>query len=307
MNKIDETIANMITENNHLGGKTMENVYNTANDVLPENAAAAETADFYNEEGLLCCGVCGQPKEQFLPEDISASVRRVKDRMAIPCACGQVIAGEKNARDEARKHAEMVKKLRDKCFSTPAMRNSTFANDNGKNPKMVLVCNFVAHWEEILEKCLGVFIWGPPSTGKSFAAACVANALIEKGYSVIMTNLSEYMDLPIAEREARLDALASCDLLIIDDFGMERRTEFAYEQIFKVIDRRYQSRKPILITSNLTKEQLHHPENLEEERIFGRVRTMCPQLICFDGENMREASIPQAKAEMTKLLTGESV
>ena len=304
MKKIDETIVTMTTENNHLGGMTMKNNLNTANDVLPEHAAEPE--DFYNEEGLLCCGVCGQPKEQFLPEDMPASVRRVKDRMAIPCACGQAVINKNIARDEARKHKDKVRKQKDKCFSTPAMRNSIFANDNGRNPKMPFVYNFVARWEEILEKCLGVFIWGPPGTGKSFAAACVANALIEKGYSVIMTNLSEYMDLPIAEREARLDALASCDLLIIDDFGMERRTEFAYEQIFKVIDRRNQSRKPIFITSNLTEQQLYHPENLEEKRIFDRVLAMCSRLICFNGENMRKANRSQAKAEMTQILTGES-
>ena len=57
MKKIDETIATMTTENNHLGGMTMKNNLNTANDVLPEHAAEPE--DFYNEEGLLCCGVCG--------------------------------------------------------------------------------------------------------------------------------------------------------------------------------------------------------------------------------------------------------
>ena len=88
---------------------------------------------------------------------------------------------------------------------------------------------------------------------------------------------------------------------------MERRTEFADEQIFKVIDRRYQSRKPIFITSNLTEQQLYHPENLEEERIFDRVLAMCSRLIWFNGENMREANRPQAKAEMTQILTGESV
>ncbi len=111
MKKIDETIVTMTTENNHLGGMTMKNNLNTANDVLPEHAAEPE--DFYNEEGLLCCGVCGKPKEQFLPEDMPASVRRVKDRMAIPCACGQAVIDKNIARDEARKHAEMVKKLRE--------------------------------------------------------------------------------------------------------------------------------------------------------------------------------------------------
>lgn len=111
MKKIDETIVTMTTENNHLGGMTMKNNLNTANDVLPEHAAEPE--DFYNEEGLLCCGVCGKPKEQFLPEDMPASVRRVKDRMAIPCACGQAVIDKNIAREEERKHAEMVKKLRE--------------------------------------------------------------------------------------------------------------------------------------------------------------------------------------------------
>lgn len=111
MKKIDETIATMTTKNNHLGGMTMKNNLNTANDVLPEHAAEPE--DFYSEEGLLCCGVCGKPKEQFLPENMPASVRRVKDRMAIPCACGQAVIDKNIAREEERKHKEKVKKLRE--------------------------------------------------------------------------------------------------------------------------------------------------------------------------------------------------
>lgn len=66
MKKIDETIVTMTTENNHLGGMTMKNNLNTANDVLPEHAAEPED---YRVDGILYCGKCHTSKEILVPEE----------------------------------------------------------------------------------------------------------------------------------------------------------------------------------------------------------------------------------------------
>ncbi len=64
-------------------------------------------------------------------------------------------------------------------------------------------------------------------------------------------------------------------LLILDDFGAERNTEYALEQLFNVIDARYQARKPLILTSNLSLADLKNPADEAHKRIFDRVLEMC--------------------------------
>ena len=70
--------------------------------------------------------------------------------------------------------------------------------------------------------------------------------------------------------EDRDDFIASFDeydLLIIDALGVERSTEYAMEQMFFVIDRRYRSRRPMIITTNLKLTELKNPPDLAHARI----------------------------------------
>ena len=64
------------------------------------------------------------------------------------------------------------------------------------------------------------------------------------------------------ERTSFLDSLGDYDLLIIDDLGVERNTEYAMEQIFSIIDSRYYSGKPLIVTTNLKLDELKHPPDL---------------------------------------------
>ena len=58
-----------------------------------------------------------------------------------------------------------------------------------------------------------------------------------------------------------MDKLCRYPLLIIDDFGMERGTEYALEQIYSIVDSRYRSRKPLIVTTNLTLDEIQHPQD----------------------------------------------
>ena len=97
-------------------------------------------------------------------------------------------------------------------------------------------------------------------TGKSFFAGCIANALIERDISVLMTNipsiLNQLTGMFAENRAAFISALDDYSLLILDDLGVERNTEYALEQMFLVIDSRYRSRKPLIVTTNLKLEEV---------------------------------------------------
>lgn len=189
-----------------------------------------------------------------------------------------------------------------------------FDRDNGQVPQLEHARRYAGHWKQMKQRGLGLLFWGPPGTGKTFAAACIANAFIESrdsfAPSVIMTTFGVILRRTLAcspqEREEYLKRLLGCDLLILDDFGMERQTEFAREQIYNLINGRSISGKPMVITTNLTLQQMKEPQTMAEHRIFDRVIEMCVP-VCFEGESLRrEKAAENMRFYRDLMLTGSS-
>ena len=84
------------------------------------------------------------------------------------------------------------------------------------------------------------------------------------------------------------------DLLIIDDLGVERSPEYAMEQMFFVIDSRYRSRRPMIITTNLKLAELKNPPDLAHARIYDRILERCAPIL-FAGKNFREENAGATK------------
>ena len=124
------------------------------------------------------------------------------------------------------------------------------------------------------ERNIGYLLWGGVGTGKSYFAGCIANALMEREIPVCMTNFALILGDLAASFEGRneyISRLCSFPLLILDDFGMERGTEYGLEQVYNVIDSRYRSGRPLIVTTNLTLEDLQHPEDTAHARIYDRL------------------------------------
>ena len=152
---------------------------------------------------------------------------------------------------------------------------------------------------------MGLLLWGDVGTGKSFFAGCVANALLDKGVPVLMTNFATILNsltgIYPQDRNEFINSLNQYSLLIIDDLGVERNSEFALEQVFHVIDSRYRSMKPMIITTNLTLEELKHPEDLAHSRIYDRILERCVPLK-INNQNIRELNAVANMSEARKLL-----
>ena len=103
---------------------------------------------------------------------------------------------------------------------------------------------YVEQWQTMRTENIGLLLWGGVGTGKSFLAGCIANALMEQEVPVCMTNFARILNDSFSGRNEVVDRLCRYSLLIIDDFGMERGTEYALEQIYNIVDSRYRSRKP---------------------------------------------------------------
>ena len=99
-------------------------------------------------------------------------------------------------------------------------------------------------------------------------------------------------------RNEYISRLCRYPLLILDDFGMERGTEYGLEQVFNVIDSRYRSGKPLIVTTNLTLDDLRNPEDTAHSRIYDRLLSMCVP-VRFTGDNFRQEAA-QRKMESMK-------
>lgn len=183
-----------------------------------------------------------------------------------------------------------------------ALYDYTFDKDNGINPEMAYAHKYVENWEDMKANSSGLLLWGNVGTGKSFFAGCIANALLEKGVPVLMTNFSRILNtltgMHFEDRNQFIDSLNRYSLLIIDDLGIERNSEFALEQVFNVIDSRYRSKKPLIVTTNLTLTELNSAPDVAHRRIYDRILERCAP-IRINNRNIRQvnasANLQEAK------------
>ena len=227
-----------------------------------------------------------------------------KNKHPVECSCQRTEREKQEALINQQKHLDRVRRLKAEGFSDPAMLDWKFENDNGRNPQMHHAHRYVEQWQTMRSENLGLLLWGGVGTGKSFLAGCIANALMEQEVSVRMTNFASILnDLSnsFSGRNDMVDRLCSYPLLIIDDFGIERGTEYALEQVYNIIDARYRSKKPLIITTNLTLTDLKNPQDVAHARIYDRLLSMCSP-ICFAGENLRQQAAAQKTANMRALM-----
>ena len=259
-------------------------------------AATSDSGDYTGADGLLHCGKCHMPKEAYFPEGKTLFGR---DRHPAECDCQRASREEREADIKHREHFQTVDRLKEKGFTDRSMREWNFENDNGRTPQMKYARYYVEHWEEMKADNTGYLLWGGVGTGKSYLAGCIANALMEQEVSVCMTNFAAILnDLKngFDDKNAYIRQLCSYPLLIIDDFGMERDTSYGQEQLYNVIDSRYRSKKPLIVTTNLTLQEIQNPEDTARRRIYDRLLEMCIP-VHFSGESYRKE---QAQARIEK-------
>ena len=259
--------------------------------------------EYLDSNGLICCKGCHTPRQKR----IQVGNRTIEPRCM--CAC-QNDAYEKLLQDQKhREFLDMVERNRSVGLPDPGIRKHTFRNDLGYNASQIAMAKqYVDHWEEFQKTSTGLLFWGDVGTGKSFIAGCIANALLDKGVPVLMTNfarlLNKLTDLYSGDRNVYIDSFNRYPLLIIDDLGIERNSEFAREQVFSVIDSRYRSEKPMIITTNLKLDALDHPEDLARARIYNRVLERCIPIRVTE-QNIRELNMAANLDKAKQLLKGE--
>ena len=258
--------------------------------------------DYLNpSDNLLYCGKCHTPKQKRFDKPLLDTI----DTVPIPCECRSKEIEEEHRQDNLRKHLQAVERLRQRGIRDRKILDWTFEGDNGSTPNMDKAKRYVEQFEQIKADNIGLLLWGNVGTGKSYFAGCIANALIEQEISVCMTNfgviLADMMNMSIDKNEyiANLNRNA---LLIIDDFGMERDTPFALEQLYNVIDSRYTASKPLIVTTNLTLPEMQNTAlQTDYRRIYDRILEMCVPIL-FEGESKRKDKAEEKRNKLREIL-----
>ena len=254
--------------------------------------------DYYDEKGLLYCGKCRTPKQ------VEISVFDEIKRPYCLCKCESERLRNEEEKIIEGKRKQQIHDMRRRCFSDEAMQGWTFARDDMSNEKLTKALqNYVDHFPELKEQGKGLLLYGQCGTGKTYAACEVANALIDKGYSVLVTNFAKVLNSLQAtfEKQEYIDSINRNALLILDDLGIERDTAFAREQVYNIIDARYRSGLPMIITTNLTMDKIKSTQDIDSMRIYDRILERCFP-IEVNGENRRRKAIRESYGDMKNLL-----
>lgn len=253
-------------------------------------------------DGLLYCGKCNTPRQ--------CKINILGTEKTVGCLC-QCRAIEQKVAELERKEREKfdcIQRLKAFSLQDTSCFDHTFNRDNGKCHQMDKAHSYVNQWHEMHKENIGLLLWGGVGTGKTFFAGCIANALLEQFVPVCITNFSRVLNslsgLYSEEKNRFIAELDRFRLLVLDDFGMERQTEYALEQVFHVVDARYKNGQPLIITTNLTLKELQNPTDTAHERIYSRILEMC-RPIRFVGEDMRKGRADEKMQTARKLLLGE--
>lgn len=262
------------------------------------------------KDGLLYCKVCGERAEKIIDFPLLDGTGRTERRkVEVMCRCETEAreAREKRAKfekeqrriDELRRLSLMDAKLKD-------IRFSDFQTTEGNANAFDIAKKYVNKFEKMYENSQGLLFFGDVGTGKSYTAAAIANELLDRQVSVIMTSFvkllkeMEGFGKDDGEYIARLN---SAKLLIVDDLGTERGTDYSLEKVYDIIDSRYRSGKPIILTTNIDLAHMKECDDMRYKRIYDRIFEMCYP-VKITGMSWRKKEAAKRYENMKKILEG---
>ena len=263
--------------------------------------AAAETETEYLDEttGLLRCRICGGKRQTILP----AIPELNKPPRTVRCWCHCPTEQDKDK--EREKQIKLEQRL-SVCFrGTEELKNSRFDTEDGTGkPELVKAARLYAdNFQHHLRDGMGLLYYGPVGTGKTFLAACIANDVLAQGYRVRLTNFSTLADeiWAVADKAAYIADLCRYDLVILDDLGVERKSEYMQEMVYKIVNARYVAGAPVIVTTNLTPDELTKTADIGYARTYDRLLEKCLP-IKVDGRSRRRAAAAETWGEMRRQL-----
>ena len=168
---------------------------------------------------------------------------------------------------------EIIQSNRKSAFSDMRSYNTTFElDDNCDSDNSKLARNYAGTF---FKGCRGLLFYGGCGSGKTFLAACITNAIIDRGFTAIFTSISsiERKLWSAKDKDSVFDELIKYDLIVLDDFSAERKSDYMSSICYDVIDWIYRSKKSVIITTNLSPTEFNTAD-ISQQRLYSRLLEM---------------------------------
>lgn len=253
------------------------------------------------------CEFCGSSLE-FHEIRVGSRVFRPRPK---PCSCPEAqtqYAQEQHIRQVEKdrqtegERAERIELLRKQAMFPERWEDRTF-NHFKVTPQNKAAFETAMRYAERFDQAngRGILFTGTVGTGKTHLSAAIGQHLLDEGksvlYGTVATHLARlrhtYGNDKQTERQV-MDQLIRCQLLIIDDVGKEKVTEWVDQTVFEIINTRYEHRKPVVITTNLSLSEIRDKYTVTGDALVSRIIEMCAG-VQMSGADWRKESAKQRK------------
>ena len=257
--------------------------------------------DDYMKDGILYCGTCGEPKQAWI--DWLADENGVQEKclVRVTCKCDEQREAEMAERRKQEDFEASMRSIGEILNTNSKDVAGTFEQDDAPESPTSRACRkYVEDWEAMRENGMGILLYGSKGNGKSFYAASIYNALREKRVLVGYTSTANLMNiLSKWDKSEIIDAIKRVQLLVLDDLGAERDTSYSAELMYYVIDERYKTGKPTIVTTNYALANMEQEEEVWRGRIYDRIIEMCPITLKMEGKS-RRSGIAEGRKQLAR-------
>lgn len=277
----------------------MENIGASILHLIPMNIENT----YVGEDGLLYCTKCHTRRCTKEP------VPMFGKRMPVTCDCMKEEERKEKEREAQAEKLRKLDKLRGASLLGNRYKDTTFDNTDLNRPedfqKAFKRCrDYCKVADKALENGYGMYIYGDSGTGKTHLTACMCNELMSNFHQCLFTNFFEISKLirstwnGNADSEGVIRRLCEVDFLFLDDLGTEMVTKNGEDnwlqgQVFDIINKRYNNKKPTIFSSNYSMNQLITERGLMQKTV-DRIGEMSTAMIKLSGESYRRKGKPGA-------------
>lgn len=236
-----------------------------------------------NREFVEICPGCGEKIYHTYNDDHSIDFYTL-------CECQQEALLQQAIDDEKNKLEKYIKRNKEQCGFGKRDKEEVSKSFKTHDGNIKAYDSLIAYGDKFSKDMkTGIYLYGPTGVGKSLLSKKAMTKVLNKGYSAYITNVPKLTnDIKKENQTFSKDTLNRCidvDLLVLDDFGAERGTEYDIEQLFLILESRWREFKPIIFTSNYNLDEISEKYN-DRNRLFSRI-SGTSLVIRVDGIDMR--------------------
>lgn len=252
---------------------------------------------YIGEDGIRYCSKCHTKRET---DEIVPFLNR---RMPLMCDCMKEAERKEKAKEQYRKRMETIEMLRTASLLGERYKDTTFDSTDttvgGDFLKAFERCRkYCEVSAEALQNGYGIYLYGPSGTGKTHLTACICNELLNNLQKCLFTNFFEISKMIRAtfnnrnsDAETVINNVCEIDFLFLDDLGTEvlrknGEDNWMQEQIFDIINKRYNNKKPTIFSSNHSLKELITERGMMQKTVE-RIMEMSTAIIKVDGSSYR--------------------